>query len=256
MIGQPGLAPGRKPPRPARNLKWVKLGALTVGLLPTSCLIQRSENYQQMSESAFAALKASMQDNGAASFILVAETKTAGVFEVLDGHHRWQAAEETGIAEVPAVLWNGKGAKDDVSRDLAMLQFNIRADVRADKYVERMHALALKLDTSELSLRTGVAADFIDSLRIQVPSLSLPGNDAQEGGGSSTHGEEDPKGPNRSRGISAIVALPNTPEVHALFAAAKAHLSLPTDADVVLHLLREYVRMKEAAALPTEDGDA
>jgi hypothetical protein len=235
----------------------VTLGKLTVGLLPTTCLTQRSKNYQRMSEAAFAALRASMADNGAASFILVAETKARGVFEVLDGHHRWQAAEAEGIAEVPVVLWTKRSTadQDEVGRDLAMLQFNVRAEVDAGAFVNRLHDLSLRMDKAALSLRTAVAPEFIASLTVQMPSAALLGADAQADASGAASPEPE-KGPDRSRGGALMVMLPNTDDVRALLANARTVLAVATDADAVLALLRTVVSQPALAHNVTREGDS
>lgn len=203
---------------------------MVVGELPTTALVQRRRNFQQMDTAAFAALQASMEANGVKSFVLVAPVADQpGVYEVLDGHHRWDAAERLGLKTLPVVLWDGKGDPDQ--RDLAMLSFNVRATPVAAEHAGFLRELASRIDVGTLALHTAIDARFLEELRV----TPLERDDSRPVG---DEGGDARVGPDRSRGGPTAVLLPSTADVRALLDAAQARFGVETDADAVLAALR------------------
>lgn len=231
-----------------KRVQWTKVGALTVAEVDTTALIQKRPNYQEMTAEAFAGLQASMERSGVKSFLLVREDKTRkGVFEVLDGHHRWDAAERKGIKRVPVVLWDG----NDADAGLASIAFNLRAVPKPELYLARLRELSAVLDPATVALHTATSRTFIESLRVlSVPGVST-GVSVDQTEGAAQPDDAGGAGPDRSRGAAVAILLPSTDAVRALLARAQAKYNVETSADAVLAALRDVT-----AAVPSHNVDA
>lgn len=75
-----------------------------ITMLAVDAIVPAPRNANQMSAGRFAQLKGAIGSAGFLQPVLVQPGEKAGVFEIVDGHHRVQAARELGRAEVPVVV--------------------------------------------------------------------------------------------------------------------------------------------------------
>ncbi len=71
----------------------------------------KETNPNRMSPQEYAALVAFMKEEGAIQTILVHPTKKKGHFKIIDGHHRYWAAKDLGIAALPAIVLKAADAR-------------------------------------------------------------------------------------------------------------------------------------------------
>jgi hypothetical protein len=233
VIGQPGL--DRAPPSPkSKKAQLVQIGGMTVGTVPVTSLVQRRKNFQAMAPEDFAALEASLAKHGMRSFVVVVPGATTNTWEVIDGHHRWQAAERAGITDIPVVVLD-KGA-EGVDADVAMLAFNVRAAPVAETYASFLRELSQRMDVADLALRTGMTENFLSQLRTDLPAMSGFTDE-----GSSTDEGDDAAAPDRSRGTPVMMAFPRTDTVLALIARVQELTGTETPVDAVIALMNRAV---------------
>lgn len=210
-------------------------GGMKIGMVPTESLTRRRKNYRAMTEPELAALRNSVEKFGFKSFIVVAPGAEKGSYEVVDGHHRWQTAQGLNMPEVPVVLLE----QDPNGTDLAMLSFNVQADVIPDVYVDFLKELSDKLGTEQLAAFTGIDDSFLKDLESTLKSVSVGDIDLGTGESGDTS--------DRSRGSAVNISLPSTDEVHALLDWAVGYFNAPTPADAVLAALRSLSSQFHAA---------
>lgn len=202
-------------------------GGMKIGMVETRKLVRRRTNYRAMTDAERAALKNSVEKFGFKSFIVVAPGKDKGTFEVVDGHHRWQTAQDLKMEQVPVVMLE----QDANGTDLAMLSFNVQADVIPDVYVDFLQELNARVGSQTLAAFTGIDDNFLADLgrtleQVKVGEISL-GSDAEEDVGA-----------DRSRGAAVHLSLPSTDEVNALLQQMQTAFKMPTPSDAVLAALR------------------
>jgi ParB-like chromosome segregation protein Spo0J len=222
---------------------------MTVGEIPVGSLVQTRKNYQAMSPEEFTALKASLDRWGLQSLIGVTPGEQPGTWEVVDGHHRWQAAVETGRATVPVVVL--ERGMDTGGKVAARLAFNLRATPIPDLYLEHLRELTTLLPVGEVALLTAVDAKFLESLRMEP----LPSADGARPVGDESGDRGGEPGPNRSRGMASIIALPGTDAVRALLAEAQTVLGVSTPADAVLVALERACGRASSVVERVQDRD-
>jgi hypothetical protein len=114
-------------------------------------LTPNSWNPNRMDEFMYQKELASMRAFGFVDPITVRQL-TDGLFEILDGEHRWRAAQELGMKMVPA--WNLGVVPDGIAKQLTIVLNETRG--RADE--QKLSALLADLLTSESS------ADLMENL--------------------------------------------------------------------------------------------
>ena len=201
-------------------------GGMKLGMVPTSSLTRRRTNYRAMPEASMAALRNSVEKFGFKSFIVVAPGKQDGTFEVVDGHHRWETAQSLNMPEVPVVMLE----QDSNGTDLAMLSFNVQADVIPDVYVDFLKEMTDKIGTDTLASFTGITDDFLADLTKTLQQVNIGEINLGTGQADDTA--------DRSRGNALNVSLPSTSEVTKLLAYFKDVFKTPTDSDTILTALK------------------
>ena len=116
-----------------------------------------------------AALKANVEKLGFQSFIVVKEGGKPGTYEVIDGHHRWAALESLGRETAPVVVLPKSVSKADA--DLAMLSFNLSAEILPDEFYELVRDVQAQLGEAELAALTGLNEDFLKQLNVEEPKV-------------------------------------------------------------------------------------
>lgn len=234
-------------------MQWSKLGEREFGLVPLASLVQSRENYRRMTPESFEALKESIRVNGFSSAILVARLP-GEQYRVVDGHHRWQAAEECGLTAVPAVLLTHEEASNATT--LAMLTFNISAEIQSEPYLALIRELQAGFDADALARAVALPKSFLDDLAATF-AAEVPDVESASGPDGTAVLPPSTTSVDRSRGTVMTVPLPRSPEVaellgHARVKAVEAGLA-PTDSQAVLWALRE-ARKHSASPAAQADG--
>ncbi len=201
---------------------------MTIGMVSPSQMVRRRENYRKMDEEGMETLKASLTANGFKGLILATKGKEPDTFEILDGHHRWQAATEMKLPEIPIVLIDGDADK----KDLAMLSFNVTADILPDVYVDFLSEMNTRVGPEMLAKFTAVDQDFL----AELTELASDTNEllASMGGAGGTDKTSD-----HSRGRAITVILPRSDEAVSLLKWAVGHYQASGEGEAVLSALRD-----------------
>ena len=204
-----------------------QFGAMTIGMVSPKQMVRRRQNYRAMDAEGMATLKASLGEIGFQGLILATKGKERDTYEILDGHHRWQAATEMNLGEIPVVLIDGNADK----KDLAMLSFNVTADILPDVYVDFLAEMNLRVGPEMLAKFTAVDQDFL----AELTAVAAPGNDLLESlGPTGTDKTSD-----HSRGRAITVILPRSDEAVALLQWAVSHYEASGEGEAVLSALRD-----------------
>jgi len=137
-------------------------GGKEVRLVPIDSIKYRRKNYRRMDARTWQALDRSFEKFGLFSGIIVYRGKD-GNYYMVDGHHRLEMAKVKGYKWITAFVFPEEVNPRDL--DLAMLAFNITAEIEPESYMELVSDLA-KDETAvdDLSLFTGMDADTIMKL--------------------------------------------------------------------------------------------
>jgi hypothetical protein len=133
-----------------------------IRLIPVDSIRFRRRNYRRMDARTWQALDRSFEKFGLFSAIIVCKG-SGGDYYMVDGHHRLEMAKKKGYKWIPAFVFpEGVDPKD---LDLAMLAFNITAEVEPEPYIELISDLAKdEIAVDDLSLFTGMNTDTIVNL--------------------------------------------------------------------------------------------
>jgi hypothetical protein len=133
-----------------------------IRLIPVDSIRFRRRNYRRMDARTWQALDRSFEKFGLFSAIIVCKG-SGGDYYMVDGHHRLEMAKKKGYKWIPAFVFPEDVDLRDL--DLAMLAFNITAEVDPDPYVELISDLAKdEAVVDDLSLFTGMDFDTIKKL--------------------------------------------------------------------------------------------
>lgn len=146
---------------------------LDVQHIPVTDIQPDKDNPNEMSDSAYAALKAEIQDHGYTQPILVRPVGSG--YELIDGEHRWRAVSEIGFATVPAVVID---ADDDDAKIRLLAMNRLRGKFVPIKVAYVLADLAQRIPEAELRKRLGMSdnelqdhlrnANLADTLQDQV----------------------------------------------------------------------------------------
>ena len=140
--------------------KLVKVGNITVGLVPIADIHVKRKNFRRMSEAQRATLKQSIAQHGFKSFLLVCKDADGNGYELIDGHHRLEELVAAGEDFAPVLVLDDA----DEAAQLARLQFNVSADTDANELYKFMAELQQNFDTSVVAVAATVSPDFLAEL--------------------------------------------------------------------------------------------
>lgn len=155
-------------------------------------------NYNGMSASMFAAAKQSIIDNG---FCVEIQVRAVGPdnpdghgryeeagLEIIDGYHRWLAAQELGMKKVPI---RNLGILSDLEAERRTVQFNLKGDEPNDlKLSQSVKRLKFLYDDAEdLGRHTGLSTLEVEAL-LSLTDGDWPEVNAPNDSGSSSGNPE------------------------------------------------------------------
>lgn len=148
---------------------------ITVGTVPLAKLVRRRDNFRKMTPQQKAALQASINASGMQSFIAVVKNPD-GTYGIVDGHHRMEELTSRGVQNVPVVVLPEQTSKEEA--DLAMLSFNVSAEIVDDKFSELLIDLMNSgVEKAQIATAAVVSQGFIDRLS---EALAAPAIEAGE----------------------------------------------------------------------------
>jgi ParB/RepB/Spo0J family partition protein len=151
--------------------KFNKLERLSVTYVPTDAIKPNSYNPNRQSPEDFELLLRSIEEDGFTSVITVQE----GVNEIVDGEHRWRAAQALGLTEIPVVFVDMTTAQRMVST-LRMNRARGNEDVELSAQVLRDLQAIGALDHAQDSLALSDAEINLLITNVAAPEL-LAGDD-------------------------------------------------------------------------------
>lgn len=205
----------------------------------TSELRPNPWNYNTQSETVFNKLVASMRRHGFVKRITVRTVPGVDGYEIVDGEHRWRAAQLLGLTEVHidslgnledgkakelTILLNELGGRPDDVR-LGDLLREINADVPIEKLVEVMPFSASELDT------------YMGAMSFDLASLS--GADTRPPEAAAERDEKPMKSSKKS--IAVRWGGMQAYDVEKAIEAVKAKSGFTTNEDAILAALQHYL---------------
>lgn len=156
---------------------------ITVGTVPLELLTKRRENYRKMNKVQRDALRASMKNLGFQSFIQVVK-RPDGTYGIIDGHHRVEELHAMGATVAPVILL--PEGTTERQADLAMLSFNVSADIKDDVFSSMILDLIESGPVDEVREHAAISAAFMDQLT-KALGEPMPGDEPipTEGSGGS-----------------------------------------------------------------------
>lgn len=130
-------------------------------------LTPHPDNPNRMSKSNFAKLLRNIEKTGKYEPLIVRPAKQAGLFQIINGHHRWAALEKLESKTADCVVWD----IDDAQADIMLLTLNrLSGSDMLGKKLELLKRLSEKANPKELAKFLPQTASQIERLN----SLKLP----------------------------------------------------------------------------------
>jgi hypothetical protein len=209
---------------------------LYVGSVPIENVKLRKPRFRRMNRLQEKTLKSSLDKFGIKSLTLVRPVE--GGYEQVDGHHRKDEYASRGKTHMPVVLFVDDAGKpySDKDTDLAMMGFNVSADLDEEVWLDFMHETVQDVGADDFAVFASEDPEAVHELfsAIDFDQDEGPYNEAQDPlmEASSRVSERD-----SSRGQPLVIKLPGTDSVRDLLDAAMAHFDVTNEADAVLSCL-------------------
>src|SRR5580704_3999453 len=117
------------------DVTGVKRGQMMSAMVPVSKLTPTSSNPNQMDEKEFELLKETITENGFLDPLQVIPLES-GQFAINGGEHRWKAAVDLGIKELPCEILYEDRWKDEELQEFQMVRFNVlHGKMNPEKFV-------------------------------------------------------------------------------------------------------------------------
>ena len=218
-----------------------------VGSVPLDKLKLRRPRFRRMDELQRRTLRDSIDRFGMKTFVLVRPGKN-GSYEIVDGHHRIDEAKERGWSEVPVILAVDKDGKvlEPGQTDLAMLSFNVGAEIDEDVFLEFIHELADNVGSAEVARFTAMEESSLAEM-VQAFDAEEDSEEEEDDFSSATQfdGAADDKVTHESsRGTPISILLPGTEEVQNLLDKVLDLYGVDSYADAVIESLNRALRKK------------
>lgn len=111
------------------------MSAIDLKFIPTNLIEPNAWNPQGMNVAQFDRLKKEMSENGFIAPIQVVPLPN-GRYRILGGEHRWSAAVELGLAEIPcAILKDKKWEDEDIQKFVTVRLNALHGELDAEKFV-------------------------------------------------------------------------------------------------------------------------
>jgi len=123
----------------------------------------KDTNPNRMSDQEFGSLVLFMKEEGAIQTVLVTRSKKKGKYDLIDGHHRFWAAQQIGRKSLPAIVSEASINKAKaIGIGLNRIRGELDLSVSGDVMISIMEAT--KWTSDQLSLLTGFSSDEIEAL--------------------------------------------------------------------------------------------
>lgn len=233
----------------------LSFGDMRLGLVELSRLEQRRANPRAMGKAEYATLKKSMERFGFKSFV-VAEEIEPGRYGVIDGHHRWKAAQEMNRERVPVVLLDSGTEKSWA--DLAMLTFNVTGDPLESVFVDFLSELTQALGAEVTADFTALDAGFLSNFTASLDASLAAAEAAAAAASTEPSPEDTPAGVGAGgwQGKPVSVEFPRSPGVQETLDQVVALTGEPVLGQAVLKALREWVLMRAVAVQDAKDAQS
>lgn len=164
----------------------VKINLISV---PAIKLLPNPWNPNEQTDFIFEKERNSIRTHGFIDPILVRELDD-GQFEIIDGEHRWKAAQLEGMTEIPC---NNLGqVADSAAKQLTIIMNETRGEARRDKLSELLKDLASEVGMASLYESLPYQMTEIDALVNSQPiDWDQIGDDSNSLGSASVEGQDD-----------------------------------------------------------------
>jgi hypothetical protein len=116
-----------------------------VKTLPIGQICPNIWNPNRMSPEAFERLKKEIQDVGFIDPVQVVPLEGSDSYRLIGGEHRWKAAHELGMKEIPAVILSGKEWTDEDLQKFVTLRLNhLHGELDPEKFAALYEEMARK----------------------------------------------------------------------------------------------------------------
>jgi len=149
-----------------------------ITMLPIEKIVPNDYNPNKMSSQFFDELARDMEETGVLSAILVCPRED-GMYEIIDGEHRFEIAKLKDLREVPCIIAKGKLAENRDERIFTTMRMNtLRGQTDYRKLKEVVKELAERHDMSTIAERLLYADEhqlraLIDEVRTTLPSEEM-----------------------------------------------------------------------------------
>lgn len=142
------------------SMEQTNIAGLRMLAVDVATLKENPWNPNVMDEQMFAKEVRSITDHGFIDPITVREH--AGGFQIIDGAHRWKAAKQLGIAQVPAT--NLGSITDEKAKKLTILYNELRGQPEPVRLAHLLKDLALTSSVAQLAEELPMTSVEIDTL--------------------------------------------------------------------------------------------
>jgi len=155
------------------DVTGVKRGQMMSAMVPVSKLTPTSSNPNQMDEKEFELLKETITENGFLDPLQVIPLES-GQFAINGGEHRWKAAVDLGIKELPCEILYEDRWKDEELQEFQMVRFNVlHGKMNPEKFVNIYKKVVAKYGQDKVSKLMGYTNNLGVSKMIKQVSQQI-----------------------------------------------------------------------------------
>jgi len=122
----------------------------------TSEIKPNTYNPNTIDEKKFTALVENIKKFGYLQPILIDDKNT-----IIDGEHRWKAAQAAGMDKIQCVIYQGNGDIKEYRKLLTLSMNNLRGENTEDAFEDVIKELAFKMDYEDIEKYTGFDVNMI-----------------------------------------------------------------------------------------------
>lgn len=142
------------------GIKGIRRGDMVSAMVPVDLISAVEWNPNEMDEKEFALLKSNIKEHGFLDPVAIIPNDDGRTFKMNGGEHRWKAAKDLGIKEIPCEILHDDKWQDEDLQQLQAVRFNvIHGKMNPQKFLALYNKAVEKFGQERVAALMGYADD-------------------------------------------------------------------------------------------------